>query len=278
MRIELPDDFAVPPGFIQPQTIENMEDQLKKLTFPDGFTCYVRSEPGEVALIYNEVIVQQEYFQNGLSVAGARCVIDIGANIGVFTMAVKLKAPDATVYAFEPIPETFQVLEQNVRLLECSDVHLFNLAIGSQDHSEKTFTFFPNMPGNSTAIPALKEENKPVMDQMFGREISDFLHQSVTRTVQVRTLSSVIREQGIRNVDYLKIDVEGDEISVLEGIEEMHWPIFQQIAVEAHTVQLMEQVCKTLAEHGLEVFTELGLASGAGASLIYSRRRSATGG
>lgn len=73
------------------------------------------------------------------------------------------------------------------------------------------------------------------MDQIFGKEASDFFHQTETRTAPVRTLSSVIREQGITSVDYLKIDVEGGEVSVLGGIEEMHWPLIEQIAVEAHT-------------------------------------------
>ena len=59
---------------------------FKKLTFPGGFSCYTQSEPAEAALIYNEIMVKQEYFQYGLSVMDARCVMDIGANIGIFTM------------------------------------------------------------------------------------------------------------------------------------------------------------------------------------------------
>ncbi len=264
--------FVYPPGFVQPETVEDTANHLKKLTFPGGFSCYTQSEPGEAALIYNEIMVKQEYFQYGLSVMDARCVMDIGANIGIFTMAVKLKAPEATVYAFEPIPDTFQALEQNVRLLGCSDVHLFNLAIGSQDHGEQTLTYFPHMPGNSTAIPALKDEQKSAMDHIFGKELSDFLNQSETRIVQVRTLSSVIREQGITDVDYLKVDVEGGEISVLEGIEEMHWPIFKQVAVETHSAQLREQVSEILAKHGFEVYTDLGLSSPVGVSMVYAHR------
>jgi FkbM family methyltransferase len=275
MSNNLPDGFAYPPGFVQPETVEEMDDHLKKLTFPGGFSCYVQSQPAEAALIYNEILVKQEYFQEGLSVSGARCVMDVGANIGLFTMAVKGVAPEATVYAFEPISDTFHVLEQNVRLLDGSNIHLYNVAIGSQDHGEKTFTFFPNMPGNSTALPALKDDQKPVMDQIFGKETADFLYQSETRTVAIRTLSSVIREQGITSVDYLKIDVEGSETSVLEGIEEMHWPIFKQIAVEAHTAQLREQVCETLVQHGFEVYTDFGLSSPSGVSLVYGKRQRA---
>jgi FkbM family methyltransferase len=272
MSDNLPEDFVYPPGFVQPETVEDMGNHLQKLTFPGGFSCYAHAGPGEVALIYNEIMVKQEYFQNGLSVTEASCVMDIGANIGIFTMAVKLKAPEATVYAFEPILDTFQVLEQNARSLGCSDIHLFNVAIGSQDHVEETFTYFPHMPGNSTAIPALKDEQKPAMDRIFGKEMSDFLNQSETRTVQFRTLSSVIREQGITSVDYLKIDVEGSEISVLEGIEEMHWPIFKQVAVETHNTQLQEQVCEILVQHGFEVYSGLGLSSPGGVSMAYARR------
>jgi FkbM family methyltransferase len=275
MSDNLANNSVFPPDFIQPQMVEDMENHIKKLTFPGGFSCYVQSGPDEAALVYNEIMVKQEYFQNGLSVTDARCVIDIGANIGIFTMAVKLKAPEATLYAFEPIPDTFHILEQNVRLLGCSDVHLYNMAVGSQDHVEKTFTFFPNMPGNSTSIPALKDDQKPAMDQIFGKETADFLYQSETRTAQVRTLSSVIREQGIASVDYLKIDVEGSEMSVLSGIEERHWPIFKQIAVETHNSQLREQVCETLVHRGFEVYADLGLSSPVGVSLVYCKRQPA---
>ncbi|MGD0752312.1 MAG: FkbM family methyltransferase [Anaerolineales bacterium] len=270
MNNKMPSNFAYPPGYVHPELVEDAPNHLQKLTFPGGFACYAPPNCEEVALIYNEIMVNQEYFQKGLSVLGAGCVIDIGANVGIFTMAVKLKAPQAAVYAFEPIQDTFQVLEQNVRLLGGSDIHLYNVAIGSQDHDEKTFTFFPYMPGNSTAIPALKDQQKSVMDQIFGKELSDFLNQTETRIVQVRTLSSVIREQGITSVDFLKIDVEGGEISVLDGIEEMHWTIFKQVAVETHTSQLREQVSHILVQHGFETVTDLGLSSPGENSIVYA--------
>lgn len=260
-----------PPDFIRPQMVEDMGNNILKLTFPDGFSCYAQSQD-EAEWIYNEIMAKQEYFQNGLSVEEARCVIDIGANIGIFTMAVKLKAPEATVYAFEPIPETFHVLEQNVRLLGCPDVHLYNVGVGSQDQVEQTFTFFPTMPGNSTSVPALKEEQRPAAEQIFGKEAMDLFWQVETRTVQSRTLSSVIREQGITSVDFLKIDVEGSEIFVLDGIEEMHWPIFKQIAVETHSANLQEQVCEILAHRNFKVYADRGLSSPLGDSLVYGKR------
>ena len=254
------------PDFVFPEAVEDVSAHLKRVIFPGGFSCYTHTEIGETSIMYNEIIIKQRYFQYGLSVAGARCVIDVGANIGLFTLAVKLKAPDATVYAFEPIQETFEVLERNVVSHGCSDVHAYNVAIGSLDHTERTFTFYPYMAGNSTAVPALKHDQMPAMDQIFGKEAIDVIYESESRIAPVRTLSSVIQEQGIANVDYLKINVEGDELPVLEGIAELHWPIIRQVAVETHTERLREQVREYLGCRGFTVYTDMGVSD------LYARR------
>ncbi len=266
------DPAGLPPDFIVPEMVEDISEDIKRITFPGGFSCYTPVESGEAALIYNEIMVKQEYFQHGLSAAGARCVFDLGANIGIFTLAAKQQAPDAAIYAFEPIQDTFRILEQNVRLHRCSDVHLYNVAAGSQDHTEKTFTFYPHAPGNTTATPALKAAVKPVWDQIFGKEASDFLLEADMRTAQVRTLSAVFQEQGIAAVDFLKIDVEGDELSVLEGITESHWPMIRQAVVETHNEQLREQVCEYLLRCGFEVNTDRGIASPMQCWNVYAYR------
>ena len=95
---------------------------------------------------------------------------------------------------------------------------------------------------------------------------------SESRVAQVRTLSSVIQEQGIIGVDYLKIDVEGNELSVLEGIEELHWPVIRQVVIETHNEQLREQVFEYLACHSFEVYVDRGISSPAGVSNVYARR------
>ncbi len=266
------DDALIPAGYIFPQSIEDVSENLKKLTFPDGFYCYAPYEPGEASFIYNEIIAKQEYFQHGLSVAGARCVFDVGANIGIFTLAVKMQAPQAAVYAFEPIPDTFQVLERNVQSHGHADVHLFNLAIGSQDHTEKSFIFYPNMPGNATTNPALKVAQKQVTDYIFGKEASDYMNVSEPRQAQVRTLSAIIDEQGITAIDYLKVDTEGAEMEVLAGIAERHWPMIRQVVVETHSPELRLQVSQVLADHGFQIYSDGGIAAAAGDTNVYACR------
>lgn len=265
--------FEYPPGYIFPTSIEVISEYIKKLIYPDGFTCYTPSDSeGETTLIYNEIIAKQEYFRYGLSVAGARCIFDVGANIGLFTLAVKMKAPEASVYAFEPIQDTYRVLQDNVRLQGCTNVHLFNVAVGSQDHTEKAFTFFPHMPGNSTSVPDLKRAQKAVMDQLFGKEMSDFYNISESRVAQVRTLSSIMKEWDITSIDYLKIDVEGDELLVLEGIEERYWPFIKQVAIETHTEPLREKVREYMISRNYEVYVDTGLSSPTGVSNLFAKR------
>ncbi len=115
------DPAMIPPDYVSVEKVEDVSEQIKRVFFPGGFSCYAPSHAeGEAELIYNEVINRQEYFRHGLSVTGAQCVLDVGANIGIFTLLVKQLVPEASVYAFEPMRETFQVLEANIRLHECS--------------------------------------------------------------------------------------------------------------------------------------------------------------
>ena len=165
----------IPSGFVWPESIQDVTNsepplKFKQLNFKGGFSFVTTSSPDEAAIIFNEVVVKQEYFKNGLSLEGTGCVMDIGANIGVFMLDVKRKFPDAVVYSFEAIPDTFQALQQNARSLGISGAHVFNLAIGAQDHTQMTFTYFPQMAGNSTASPELKGPQREVMNQIFGTE------------------------------------------------------------------------------------------------------------
>lgn len=266
------DPTAVPNGYVFPEAVENVSANLKRVIFPGGFSCYTQTSAEETGLIYNEVMVNEEYFRYGLSVTGARCVFDVGANIGLFTLAVKMKVPEATVYAFEAISDTCQTLEKNIEFHGCSNVHAYNVAIGSLDGTEKSFTYYPHMAGNSTTDANLKNEVKPVMDQLFGKEWSNYLYESEKRIARVRTLSAVIQEEGVTRIDYLKIDVEGDEVSVLEGIKESDWPIIKQVVVETHNEQLRKQVGEYLAAHKFKIFGDTGLSSPMGVSNVYALR------
>jgi hypothetical protein len=98
------------------------------------------------------------------------------------------------------------------------------------------------------------------------------MYESESRVVEVRTLSSIIQQEGIAAIDFLKIDAEGDEIAVLEGIAERHWPMIRQVAIEVHSEEWLDQVREHLTGRGFEVSTDLGLAARGGDIDLYAWR------
>lgn len=102
------------------------------------------------------------------------------------------------------------------------------------------FTLYPRMPGNSTRHPAEKREL-----QGSCMAAAWFAGASAVQC-RVRTLSSIIDELGIACIHLLKVDVEGSELEVLQGIEERHWTRVQQVVAEVHEINGRVDVIETL--------------------------------
>jgi 31-O-methyltransferase len=92
----------------------------------------------------------------------------------------------------------------------------------------------------------------------------------------LRSLSEVIAEHGVSQIDVLKIDVEGSELEVLRGIAPEDWPKIRQIAIEAHDLNgRPEQIAALLRERGYRVtVSPLGweIATLLGLVMLYAVR------
>ncbi len=122
-------------------------------------------------------------------------VIDVGGNIGIFT--VLLASLCQRVYSFEPAPETFERLKGNVFRNKLNHVSLHQLAL-SNISGEIMFSVSPNSPATNHIAVA---------------------NDSTAINVPVTTLDTFVQDNQIETIDFLKIDVEGFEASVLEGAE-----------------------------------------------------------
>jgi hypothetical protein len=89
----------------------------------------------------------------------------------------------------------------------------------------------------------------------IGELIDDRLH-AKTVSAQLRTLSSVIAEEGIERIDLLKINVEKSELDVLRGLSPGDWPKIRQLVVEVDRSEHLEPICSLLERHGFEVLVE----------------------
>ncbi len=130
--------------------------------------------------------------------------IDVGANTGQTCRRICDEFFRATVYAFEPAPETAARLREHTR--DLPEVRVIESAVG-----DRTGTLDLHIAGNDLMSSALPPSE--LGSRFYGPEIAP------TRTVRVptTTLDAFVAAHGIARVDMLKIDVQGLECAVLAG-------------------------------------------------------------
>lgn len=190
----------------------------------------------EAAFLYDEIVVRRVYCQHGLSVPPGGTIVDVGANIGLFSVLAAADGARA-VFAFEPIPPLVASLARNADALATPGViRVIPCGLGSADSPAEAFHYFPHSPGESTRHCDQRERNSAVL--AAESKLCGFTppHQTEASpsvySCPVMTLSTALDAFAIERVDLLKIDVEGDELAVLRGIEARHWPTIAQLVIE----------------------------------------------
>lgn len=150
---------------------------------------------------------------------GAASFIDIGCNIGYFTCLFCSRNPDAPVLAIDANPEMVARCEENLRLNSFRNVKVVNVGIAA---GESVIPFLIN-PGS----PSLASfGNTPMLEKQNAAG-------QLTR-IEVRTkpLPVVLAEAGITNCGLIKIDIEGYEPSLFEGLDEDFHKVAERILFE----------------------------------------------
>lgn len=140
-------------------------------------------------------------------------VIDIGANIGVYTILLsKLVGVNGRVLAFEPHPHTADILEKNLNLNECNNVRIHKLALSNVE--EKVHLVTPNIPSNSGDSFNYMETKSTTQNSSTKGN---------TETVVATTLDKFIAKNNYlaQKISFIKMDVEGAEYLVFQGGEEL---------------------------------------------------------
>ncbi|MDQ0136301.1 FkbM family methyltransferase [Neorhizobium galegae] len=125
--------------------------------------------------------------------------LDVGANIG--NHAIHLSRDFAEIHCFEPNPEVFRRLTDNVRSNRLDNIRLHQAALGDCDD---TLMFRENLEGNLGASGFVED------DRPSG-------HSRILR-LPVFDADKLVQRLGITRVDFIKIDVEGFELRVLKGL------------------------------------------------------------
>jgi FkbM family methyltransferase len=133
------------------------------------------------------------------------CVIDIGANIGVYTRAFSdLVGQKGLVYSIEPVPVTFSFLKHNVKKLGLANVEAMNVAISDSNGTVKM------------EIPTYASGGHNFYRaRVIGKERSE---KTSTVDVQCVTIDSKFF-QLLKKISFIKCDVEGHELACLKGAQ-----------------------------------------------------------
>ena len=178
-------------------------------------------------------------------------VFDVGACYGLYSMALATHiAPDGQVYSFEPSPSNYVHLERLVHRNKLSNIKIFNqgfsdsiqqLSMGIPDKSlgnrYKDFSGF----SLNNGLKSVHSSNSISADQEVGKFV---------------TLDYFVEQNHISMIDFIKIDVEGHELAVLEGAKESlkrFLPILQ-IELNSTTMDLSQTNVNVL----LDCIEELG--------------------
>jgi FkbM family methyltransferase len=160
--------------------------------------------------LYREIFARQCYFFEAET--STPFILDCGANIGMAVLYFKWLYPGSEVLAFEPEPTSFSALQENVRRNGLAGVSVHNVALWDADGDLDLF-----VPGNSpgsliTSVNPARTSGTPVK-------------------VRCARLSSFID----REVDFLKIDVEGAELQIIQDLAESgKIGLIRQMVIEYH--------------------------------------------
>lgn len=146
--------------------------------------------------------------------------IDVGANIGMTSLALSALSPNGKVYSFEPSPRTYGLLQKNIDENGAHNCDPINMACGS---SKGTIEFHDN-PNSASAS-----------------------HLSLTGTtlingncqVELTTIDDFVAVSNISAIDFIKVDVEGLELEVIKGAKNTISQFLPSLFIEFNSYALV---------------------------------------
>ncbi|MFK0093297.1 FkbM family methyltransferase [Pseudomonas sp. NPDC090592] len=185
-----------------------------------NFRAYERLETGFLKAVTQE---------NGV-------MLDIGANCGWYALALARHCPSARIYAFEPIPYTYEILERNIVHNGLVNIDAHRLAFSNKE-STLEFLYTPSSSGATSQVLAGQPGSRDSLQKI---------------SCPATTLDSFCAQHKLAP-HVIKCDVEGAELMVVEGGEAMlaqHKPII--------LIELLRKWAKQFGYHPNEVVQRLG--------------------
>jgi len=172
--------------------------------------------PGDNTLLdmVHEIFFRKAYNPADLPIETNDIVVDIGANIGVFTLFAARRTTN-TVYAFEPFPGNVEFLNRNIGSNCLYNVITHKVAVS--DKIGRVKLFVSGISGGHL---------------LFDHNIKGRLEQYIE--VPAITLQRIMDDNKLERIDFLKLDCEGSEGSILMSTPRGYLKRIEKIAMEFH--------------------------------------------
>jgi len=190
--------------------------------------------------IYNSLEPETVWIIGKLSL-NANCIIDIGANTGLYSLFVKAINAKYNIHAFEPSKNTFKELQENI-LLNRFDIYANNFALSNKNGFSTFYDTRENHQYSASLSPLMLKENPA-----YIYEINEY-------KVEVMTLDYYVEKMNIKIIDLVKIDVELHEPEVFEGMLNTMSDFRPFLLFEVLTNEIGDKLSQTLTGLDYEMF------------------------
>lgn len=165
---------------------------------------------GKLSYLFSDIFLAEEYFFHTLK--QRPFIVDCGSNIGMSVLYFKMLYPQSEILAFEPDYEAFAYLQKNIEQNGIESVYLHQKALSNM-RGTIDFYYDPDKPG-SLSMSTMKERMPKNKQSVEAVPLSLFID---------------------REVDFLKMDIEGSEKDVIEELsKEGRLTYIKQMVIEYH--------------------------------------------
>lgn len=159
--------------------------------------------------------------------------MDIGANIGVYTLVMSELAHQGVVHAFEPSETNASFLARNITDNGLPNAHMHQIGL-SDAPAQKTFYYFKELAGCSFIAPE-GESIEDVLMSSWGVDL-----ERTSETITIDTLDAWYGRTSLDGVDFIKMDVEGSELFAINGGRSIFDALRPTLLLEFNTMSLQK--------------------------------------
>lgn len=200
----------------------------------------------------SELQTQEKILNSIFSKMDSIIIFDIGACEGESSVRYSRLFPNATIYTFEPLPNNFTLVQNNIQQYQTKNIHPIQLCL-SDKNGETEFYVSSGKPEN-TSDEDWNYGNKSssiLPPTSKNKELHSWIKFEDSITVKTETLETFCAATKISKIDFIHMDVQGAELMVLKGANSMLQNI-NAIWLEVEAVELYKgQPLKNDIEHFL---------------------------